>query len=436
MPKFIGYNKIEFAANIALFVPLGCIAIVWVKKTGLSILIGFSASLLFELGQATLLPKRYASGLDILANTLGTAIGVAAYILERKHNSRQAKSSLAKTFTHDQLTSLHGRLPMESFEASTSSGSRILTDSRLSPPIRRFPSWLAPTLHLLNNKPNQLISRLRSKKTITAGVVLVVSMTVLAIVLVTAGGSTPTLATQESPATGIPTIQPSPLPTPSSSPTSKPKPTPRSSHTPAPASVLPPKKPIAAFIGDDFAIGVGASGRESGWAEILARKRGWDPRNLAHKNTGYASFLTGSPALAACDRQRCPRYAELVERLKSIQPSIVVVSGGQRDIWQGTPSTAAEIDNFYRSLSSALPRARIIAVSPTWGIDPPPETLHTITQQVKKSATKVGAKFVDIGQPLRDRTDLVVDSGQYPNDAGHRSIAKSISAKLDASKSY
>lgn len=89
VPRFIGYGTIEFSANIALFVPMGIIASVWTKRAWAGLLVGFVASVAIETGQALFLAQRFASGLDVLANTLGAGIGAVLYILAHRHQSRR-----------------------------------------------------------------------------------------------------------------------------------------------------------------------------------------------------------------------------------------------------------------------------------------------------------------------------------------------------------
>ena len=79
VPGFIGYNQIEFSANIVLFVPMGFIASVWSKNAWVGLVTGALASCLIELSQAWFLPARFASGLDVLSNTMGAGIGAAIY---------------------------------------------------------------------------------------------------------------------------------------------------------------------------------------------------------------------------------------------------------------------------------------------------------------------------------------------------------------------
>ena len=70
------YTVFEFGANIALFIPFGLlIAAAWPRTNAWwIILLGFSASAAIELVQ-TLLPSRYPTLSDVIANTLGAIIG-------------------------------------------------------------------------------------------------------------------------------------------------------------------------------------------------------------------------------------------------------------------------------------------------------------------------------------------------------------------------
>lgn len=110
MPAFIGYNKIEFAANIVLFLPLGFIAAGWAKKWWHPLAAGFAASCLIELGQAFMLPQRFASVLDIVANTAGAALGVGIHIFW--HERRKADpDALAATGDAAPVSSPEGGNP-------------------------------------------------------------------------------------------------------------------------------------------------------------------------------------------------------------------------------------------------------------------------------------------------------------------------------------
>jgi len=84
MPKFIGYNQVEFTANIAMFLPMGIIASTWFKNGWVGLVSGSLASCFIELSQYLFLPHRFASGMDVLANTSGAAIGAAMYYIDQR----------------------------------------------------------------------------------------------------------------------------------------------------------------------------------------------------------------------------------------------------------------------------------------------------------------------------------------------------------------
>ena len=93
VPTFIGYNQVEFGANILLFLPFGYLAAVWTKKWPQALVAGFAASCLIEFGQALLLPNRFSSLLDIVANTMGVALGIGIhFFLHRQHTDPQLEA--------------------------------------------------------------------------------------------------------------------------------------------------------------------------------------------------------------------------------------------------------------------------------------------------------------------------------------------------------
>lgn len=74
---FIGYRKVEFAANILLFVPFGIVVALRLPRRlwWLAVVIAAAVSGLVELAQAILLPERVPAWSDIVANTSGAFIG-------------------------------------------------------------------------------------------------------------------------------------------------------------------------------------------------------------------------------------------------------------------------------------------------------------------------------------------------------------------------
>jgi glycopeptide antibiotics resistance protein len=84
-----GYVAVEFTANILMFVPFGVLVrLASVRLQWWMILaLGFLTTVTIELTQLAL-PSRYSTVSDVIANTLGTAVGLAALKLLGIHEGR------------------------------------------------------------------------------------------------------------------------------------------------------------------------------------------------------------------------------------------------------------------------------------------------------------------------------------------------------------
>ncbi|SFI75802.1 MULTISPECIES: VanZ family protein [Microbacterium] len=71
------YPRIEFAANIALFIPLGfLLTLILTRNRWLTLPIAFVATVTIECVQAVALGARTPSMLDVVANTAGACVGI------------------------------------------------------------------------------------------------------------------------------------------------------------------------------------------------------------------------------------------------------------------------------------------------------------------------------------------------------------------------
>ncbi|HEY3410582.1 MAG TPA: VanZ family protein [Propionicimonas sp.] len=77
IPEWFGYGKLEFSANVAMFVPLGfLLALTLPERTWwLAMLLIPAFSGVIEYTQGQWLDARFASGWDVAANTLGGYVG-------------------------------------------------------------------------------------------------------------------------------------------------------------------------------------------------------------------------------------------------------------------------------------------------------------------------------------------------------------------------
>lgn len=76
------YGRIEFSANIVYFVPFGWLLTIVLDRARVLVLpIGIAVTLTIELIQGELLAERTASIMDVVANTIGTALGMLAAVI-------------------------------------------------------------------------------------------------------------------------------------------------------------------------------------------------------------------------------------------------------------------------------------------------------------------------------------------------------------------
>ncbi|MCC3292059.1 VanZ family protein [Arthrobacter sp. zg-Y1110] len=77
MPGWVNYTLLESVANVVLFVPFGVLAAACLTErfAWLGAVVGMAASCAIEAGQHVFLPARYATIHDVIANSLGAALG-------------------------------------------------------------------------------------------------------------------------------------------------------------------------------------------------------------------------------------------------------------------------------------------------------------------------------------------------------------------------
>jgi VanZ family protein len=85
VPEWFGYGKLEFSANIAMFIPIGFLValILPARVWWISLIICPALSISIELTQGALLSARFASGADVAANSIGGVVGILVAILLR-----------------------------------------------------------------------------------------------------------------------------------------------------------------------------------------------------------------------------------------------------------------------------------------------------------------------------------------------------------------
>ncbi|TQJ30607.1 VanZ like protein [Microbacterium sp. SLBN-146] len=91
---WFGSGWIEFAANIAMFVPLGFLLTLLFRHHWYGVAIALALSALVEIAQIVI-PSRQPSVRDIVANVLGAAIGaVLAWLLVVRREKKRATAEV------------------------------------------------------------------------------------------------------------------------------------------------------------------------------------------------------------------------------------------------------------------------------------------------------------------------------------------------------
>lgn len=75
---WITFGRVEFAANIAMFIPLGMFLVLLLgrRRWWLAILLCVAVSCAIEISQGALLPTRVSDLADVVANSSGGTVGV------------------------------------------------------------------------------------------------------------------------------------------------------------------------------------------------------------------------------------------------------------------------------------------------------------------------------------------------------------------------
>lgn len=85
VPEWFGYNKLEFSANVLMFVPLGFLVamILPTRVWWLALILCPALSVAIELTQGAVLSARFSSPGDVVANSIGAIVGTFFAVLLR-----------------------------------------------------------------------------------------------------------------------------------------------------------------------------------------------------------------------------------------------------------------------------------------------------------------------------------------------------------------
>ena len=76
LPRWISFGKVEFSANVLMFVPIGLFgALALPRKRWRIVPTAFAASAAIEIAQAVSMPDRVGTPWDVISNSLGALLG-------------------------------------------------------------------------------------------------------------------------------------------------------------------------------------------------------------------------------------------------------------------------------------------------------------------------------------------------------------------------
>lgn len=89
---FLSHGVVEFCANVVLFVPLGVLLALTLRRPAWAMPIALIVTAAIEAGQALFLAERTPSLGDVVANLAGAGLGIAAVLLARRRRRPRAGS--------------------------------------------------------------------------------------------------------------------------------------------------------------------------------------------------------------------------------------------------------------------------------------------------------------------------------------------------------
>jgi acyl-CoA thioesterase-1 len=183
--------------------------------------------------------------------------------------------------------------------------------------------------------------------------------------------------------------------------------------TPAAAPTPYRTAPLTAVaIGDSIMDGHGLTEAQS-WPSVLADSEGWNLTDLASDGTGYVTVGAANDTFAA-----------QADKAVALDPDIVIVAGSSNDLGQDTTAVQQAEARLVQTISTKLPRARIVAVTT------PPAQLADFDSVVEQSVAGSSGTYLDVGQPLAGRADLMQSDDVHPTAAGQKLLASEISDRL------
>jgi len=176
---------------------------------------------------------------------------------------------------------------------------------------------------------------------------------------------------------------------------------------------------VIVTIGDSIMAGFGLDPDEA-WPALLAGSTGREVVNLGCSGAGFV-------AEGDCDAD----FSGLVDQAAAEHPSLVIVQSSDNDVDEDAATLDEATMAAVTALHAADPDARIVGMNTLWNPSwEEPEAIAGSTDALRAAVEAVGGTFVDIGQPLHGRLDLLQWDEEHPNAEGQRVLRQIVADAL------
>jgi hypothetical protein len=170
-----------------------------------------------------------------------------------------------------------------------------------------------------------------------------------------------------------------------------------------------------AVVGDSYSAG---SNNRVVWPTLLAQRTGWSVANFALPSAGFAADGQGGYA-----------FAYQVDRAQQAHPQIIVIASGVADeSFAGTGDVAEGAVEAINRIKLGGQRAFVIG--PTYYDAPPPASIKSVSDEIRKVAEDAGVPFLDALDPPWLTPHLMQPDLRGPTDEGQSVIADKVAAWL------
>jgi lysophospholipase L1-like esterase len=201
------------------------------------------------------------------------------------------------------------------------------------------------------------------------------------------------------------------------------------------AGILPTEAPVhAAFLGDSYTFGVGATQPTDGYAYLVSRAEDWTSRVVGLPGSGYVRVAIRD------DKNIAAGLSAVI----AAQPQVVIVASGHNDAMPNVDykETEAAALRDLRELRTALPNATIVVVGPIWLNGYPDKKALYVRNAIHMAQQRIpGTLWIDpitqhwftgsYTKRTGDDATMINFAAGHPNNLGYEHIAKLLEANLE-----